>query len=283
VDPLVILGCGFVGHEVARLALSDGSNVIGTTRGPPPAGGLLLPGFETRVVPVLTREIVRSLVPGGGRVLVAFPPDGQTDAEIAPALASARVVYLSTTGVYGGARGRVDESTDVDASEPRALLRLTAERAYLDRGATVLRAAGIYGPGRGLHRRLLGGDFRIPGAGTNVVSRIHVTDLARLTLRRRPTWHRWRNGLRRRRRPCPANRSDPLAVASELPIPPEAPVDNRPDPSPRSRRRQHASSAPRSPVPELPRGPEARLTAEGSTTRFAARPERTREGSATPE
>src|SRR5262249_27079067 len=33
-----------------------------------------------------------------------------------------------------------------------------------------------------LHSRLLGGDFRIPGAGTNVVSRIHVTDLARMIL-----------------------------------------------------------------------------------------------------
>jgi nucleoside-diphosphate-sugar epimerase len=182
VDPLVILGCGFVGLEVARLGLSNGANVIGTTRGAPRDGVIPTPGFEMRVVPVLTRDVVRSLVAPGRRVLVAFPPDGQTDAEIAPALAGARVVYLSTTGVYGGARGRIDESTDVDSSEPRAALRLAAERAYLDRGATVLRAAGIYGPGRGLHRRLLGGDFRIPGAGANVVSRIHVTDLARMTL-----------------------------------------------------------------------------------------------------
>jgi nucleoside-diphosphate-sugar epimerase len=84
--------------------------------------------------------------------------------------------------VYGSARGRVDDSTDVDASDPRAAARLAAERAYLDRGAIVLRAAGIYGPGRGLHRRILEGTFRIPGDGTNVVSRIHVTDLARFAL-----------------------------------------------------------------------------------------------------
>src|SRR5262249_17564868 len=44
--------------------------------------------------------------------------------------------------------------------------------------ATVLRAAGIYGPMRGLHRRILDGEFRIPGTGANVVSRIHVEDLA---------------------------------------------------------------------------------------------------------
>jgi nucleoside-diphosphate-sugar epimerase len=46
----------------------------------------------------------------------------------------------------------------------------------------VIRAAGIYGPGRGLHLRLSHGSFRVPGDGTNVVSRIHVADLAELVL-----------------------------------------------------------------------------------------------------
>ena len=183
--PLVILGCGFAGLEVARLGLEagfgDGADVIGTTRTAGPADGVL-GRIDRRVVPVLTREVVEALVPPGARVVVGFPPDGETDRAIAPALASARVVYVSTTGVYGSARGRVDEGTDVDPSEPRAAARLEAERAYREYGATVLRAAGIYGPGRGLHRRLLAGGFRIPGDGTNVVSRIHVTDLAKLAL-----------------------------------------------------------------------------------------------------
>jgi nucleoside-diphosphate-sugar epimerase len=175
--PLVILGCGFVGHEVARLALAEGSEVVGTTRGGSRAADLGA-GFEMRTVAELTRPVVEALVPEGARVLVAFAPDGRTDAAIAPALAHARAVYVSTTGVYGRARGRVDETTEVDPSEPRAAERLAAERVYRDVGATALRAAGIYGPWRGLHRRLLGGDFKIPGAGSNVVSRIHVTDLA---------------------------------------------------------------------------------------------------------
>src|SRR5258708_38627058 len=116
--PLIILGCGFTGLEVARLGL-DGligrADVIGTTRTAGPADGVL-GRIDRRVVPVLTREVVEALVPPGARVLVGFPPDGETDRAIAPALASARVVYLSTTGVYGSARGRVDEATDVDPS-----------------------------------------------------------------------------------------------------------------------------------------------------------------------
>ena len=66
----------------------------------------------------------------------------------------------------------------MDPSEPRAAARLEAERIYLDLGATILRAAGIYGPGRGLHRRIIAGTFHLPGTGENTVSRIHVTDLA---------------------------------------------------------------------------------------------------------
>ena len=206
---IVILGCGFAGLEVARLALADGASVIGTVRtGVPTLGELdaVSGGFERRAVPTLTRKIVEPLVAAGASVLVGFPPDGRTDQAIAPALSASRVVYLSTTGVYGRASGHVDELTQVDPSEPRAALRLAAERAYREQGATVLRAAGIYGPGRGLHRRLLSGDFRIPGTGTNVVSRIHVTDLARIALAVLAS----RNE---------AHRGDAFVVADDAPVP----------------------------------------------------------------
>jgi len=181
--PLVILGCGFTGLEVARRARSRGSRVIATTRSPDKMPGLVELGIEARLVSMLDADLVGNVLPAGADVLVALPPDGTTDAEIAPALRSARhVVYISTTGVFGAARGHVDESTPVDPSEPRARVRLEAEGAYLAAGATILRAAGIYGPGRGLHRRLLAGDFRVPDDGSNVVSRIHVADLASLVL-----------------------------------------------------------------------------------------------------
>jgi nucleoside-diphosphate-sugar epimerase len=43
--------------------------------------------------------------------------------------------------------------------------------------AVALRAAGIYGPGRGVHARLRAGEYRVIGAGDGFVSRIHVDDL----------------------------------------------------------------------------------------------------------
>jgi nucleoside-diphosphate-sugar epimerase len=209
---LVILGCGFAGAEVARRAISAGVRVLASTRQPERRAALERSGLEVQLVKELTAERVRPWVSDGAEVLVAFAPDGSTDAEIAPALeAASHVVYISTTGVYGAHRGRVDEATPVDPSEPRARDRLEAERCYRDGGATVLRAAGIYGPGRGLHLRIKEGTFRIAGDGQSVVSRIHVADLAEMVL-----------GIFRRARVSEKSltaRSEVFVAADDTPVP----------------------------------------------------------------
>lgn len=180
---LLVLGCGFTGTEVARRAIAAGHHVVATIRGHERREGLERLGVELHVLPALTADWVARRVGPNVNVLVAFAPDGRTDAEIAPALlGAAHTVYVSTTGVYGAQRGRIDETTPVDGAEPRARERLAAERCYREFGATIVRAAGIYGPGRGLHLRVQSGTFRIPGDGTNVVSRVHVADLARMIL-----------------------------------------------------------------------------------------------------
>ena len=92
------------------------------------------------------------------------------------------VAYISSTGVYGARTGVIDESTPLDLTAPSARARGEAESLWRARGAVVLRAAGIYGPGRGLHLRLRDGRHRIVEDGHRVVSRVHVTDLARLLL-----------------------------------------------------------------------------------------------------
>lgn len=181
--PLVVLGCGFTGMEAARLALAAGRRVLASTRSAAHAAELAALGIEARVLPHLDAAATSALVPAGADVLITFPPDGVTDAQIAPALGAARaLVYISSTAVYGEAAGAIDERVPVDPSAPRAAARLAAEEAYRAQGAVILRAAAIYGPGRGLHIRLARGEHRIAGDGLAVVSRIHVTDLARLAL-----------------------------------------------------------------------------------------------------
>jgi nucleoside-diphosphate-sugar epimerase len=90
--------------------------------------------------------------------------------------APARVVYISSTAVYGAAKV-VNEATLVDDSDPRAKARLEAERTVAAGpwSSLILRSAAIYGPGRGAHESFRRGSY-VPGE--NVVSRIHVDDLA---------------------------------------------------------------------------------------------------------
>ena len=97
-----------------------------------------------------------------------------------PGRDAARLVYVSSTGVYGPGGGAwVDETWPVAPITESGRARATAEAALA--GAAVpwvaLRAAGIYGPGRGLVDRIRAGAYRVVGDGNSHVSRIHVVDL----------------------------------------------------------------------------------------------------------
>jgi nucleoside-diphosphate-sugar epimerase len=127
-------------------------------------------------------EAPLDFVPDGARVLYSIPaltPDP------APAILARltgrieRLVYLSTTSVYGRQR-EVNEDTPVAPVSESARARVQAEIAALGGpwSGMVLRPAAIYGPGRGVHVRMQQGTFRLAGAGMNFVSRIHVEDLA---------------------------------------------------------------------------------------------------------
>lgn len=178
---LLILGGGFTGAAVARCALARGINVTATTRSEARAGSLRALGATPLVAPAVDERTLQGHVDEDTCVLVTMPPDGVTDASLAASLAplrAAAVAYVSSTAVYGGAIGRVDETTPTDRTAARAAPRLDAEAAWQRAGASVLRAPGIYGPGRGLHLRLARGEVRLAGPGGNAISRVHVDDLA---------------------------------------------------------------------------------------------------------
>ncbi|MEP7364627.1 MAG: NAD-dependent epimerase/dehydratase family protein [Acidobacteriota bacterium] len=176
----LILGAGYTGGRVAALLERQGRRVVrlrehaseGATR------------FD--VLDPSTHGALAGAIEPGARVLYSLPvlrtPDGYraTAPLVAPLLAkAARVVYLSTTGVYGDVH-LVDETTPAAPRHQREELRL-AEEQKLAAGpwsTLVLRPAAIYGPGRGVHESMKAGKYRLPGDGSNFISRIHVDDLA---------------------------------------------------------------------------------------------------------
>ena len=123
-------------------------------------------------------------VPRGAIVVCAAPPGSDPAGEIRALLAVAReatrIIYLSSTGVYGpGHGGWVDEAWPVAPITESGRARAAAEAALAESSVpwVALRAAGIYGPGRGLVDRIRAGTYRVIGDGTSHVSRIHVVDL----------------------------------------------------------------------------------------------------------
>jgi nucleoside-diphosphate-sugar epimerase len=180
---VLVLGCGYTGTAVAHAARARGLAVVATLRKSPPEPGLEASGVTVLVAPELD-EHIGDHVSADTHVVTAFPPDGHTDARIAPSLERAHsVAYVSSTGVYGERRGLIDDTTEVPSPPAeRARRILSAEATYRAIGATVLRCPGIYGPDRGLHMRILRGEHRIPGDGSRTLSRIHVQDLALLLL-----------------------------------------------------------------------------------------------------
>jgi nucleoside-diphosphate-sugar epimerase len=181
---IVLLGCGYTGLEVARQARALGLSVLATTRARSRGPELEQVGATPLVLGLPTFDELALSVDATSALIVSFPPDGQADARLAPLAARAFAsAYVSSTGVYGDTRGRIDDSTPAAPDAPRNALRLSAEQAWRAHGATVLRVGAIYGPFRGQHERVRSKSARIAGDGSHFVCRLHVEDLARALLR----------------------------------------------------------------------------------------------------
>jgi nucleoside-diphosphate-sugar epimerase len=159
--------------------LARGARVICTSRD---IRGLAdLPGAEWVSLDI-SKPFSLDFVPAGSLVLHSIPPLEDDDPRaITRALGDrpSRLMYLSTTGVYGDVRD-VSAATAPAPRDERGWQRLRVEDAVLSSGISsiVLRPSAIYGPERGAHVSIAENRYRLVGDGENFVSRIHVDDLA---------------------------------------------------------------------------------------------------------
>lgn len=171
----VVVGAGYTGARVAELLRARGDAVVTTRR---------RDGFDLAVA---NEDAIAVLVRGAAVVVVTAPPSGPDGVaegrlgEVAGREGVARIVYISSTGVYAPAGGAwVGEDFATAPVSPSGRARLAAERAIAGGpvSCVCLRAAGIWGPGRGAVERLRAGTYRVIGDGDTYVSRVHVDDLA---------------------------------------------------------------------------------------------------------
>ena len=187
---VLVIGCGDTGLRVARMALDAGRRCSGLVRQAASVARLRFEGVEA-----LQQDLDRDglTLPVADQVLIAAPPpkQGTQDTRLVRVLSALppprRLVYISTSGVYGDCGGAwVDEHAPLRPLTPRAQRRVDAESRLSDwaqdRGVELvrLRAPGIYGPGRLPIQRLQRGLPVIRPAEAPWSNRIHVEDLARV-------------------------------------------------------------------------------------------------------
>lgn len=210
---LLIVGCGDVGQRVVR-ALGKRWTVRALTSHADRSVPLRTLGITPLLGNLDAAATLRRLGPLASRVLHLAPPpstgeDDPRTRHLLQALARhgscQRLVYGSTTGVYGDTGGaRFDETRTVAPVNARARRRVAAESALrhwaVSQGVTasILRIPGIYAgdrPGGHPRERLARGTPVLRAEDDVYTNHIHADDLARLCvaalLRGRPQriWH----------------------------------------------------------------------------------------------
>lgn len=195
---ILIMGCGDVGVRVARQHLAQGHTVTALVRSERSATLQTAQGIQT-IRADLDDPATLTALPTAGALLYYFAPpplSGECDPRMKNFLHAishqalpARVVLISTSGVYGDCQGAwVNEERVPQPDSERARRRLDAEqqlRAWGVRhavGTVILRVPGIYGPGRLPEKRLRAREPVLHEAQSPWSNRVHIMDLVRACL-----------------------------------------------------------------------------------------------------
>ena len=162
---ILLAGCGYIGAQLALLEKHAGTQIEAFVRSERSVSSLAEKKMTAEILDLDTPLAVSPSQTKATDCLYYFvppPPAGQTDRRsenfIRHVMAQNRpkqIVLISTTGVYGDCGGRwIDESEAPKPYAGRARRRLDAERqwrSWADMNKvplTILRVAGIYGPGK---------------------------------------------------------------------------------------------------------------------------------------
>ena len=188
-----VVGCGYLGLRVAEIWRDAGHTVHVTTRSEQRAKELMRQGFEPLVIEITAPNCQISL-PAVDTVLYAVGFDRRSGLSREDVYCSGlnnvlqrlprvtdRLIYISSTGVYGQTMGEwVDEQSVCNPTQEGGKVCLAAEELLrtspFGGRSVVLRLAGIYGPSRVPFLERLRNREAIPVVAEGYLNLIHVDD-----------------------------------------------------------------------------------------------------------
>jgi nucleoside-diphosphate-sugar epimerase len=192
---VTIVGCGDIGTRLALGYIADGVSVTGIVRSSKRLERLAGAGIHgVRIDLDQPSNSIKLIESSQLFYFTPPPPRGDKDTRVRQFIEGLckpgipeRVVYLSTTGVYGDCQGEwVDETRSPAPLADRAKRRLDAEQCWLawseETGSSVviLRVAGIYGPGKLPLERLRSGQPMVSEEDAPITNHIHSLDLVKI-------------------------------------------------------------------------------------------------------
>ncbi len=193
-------GLGFSSQRAAQIMHQSGAftDTLGTVRTPEKAAAITNAAYSALVFDGKAPgpDVGQALKSGVTHIVLSIAPDENGDpvlrhhrADLDAAADLQWLCYYSTVGVYGDFGGDwIDETVPLVPRNMRSDYRVIAEQQWRDYAAergvplTILRLAGIYGPGRSTFDKLREGTARRVIKPGQVFNRIHVEDIARVTM-----------------------------------------------------------------------------------------------------
>lgn len=193
---VLIIGCGDIGLRVAKTWKNAAKTVFAMARSEESMDIFRQQHLHTCQGDLDETHSLKSLPTRQALVYYFAPPPakGHVDTRMANFLANiekeglpARLVYISTSGVYGDQAGElINEETPVNPSVDRARRRYNAEQQLRSWSkqttvpVTILRVGGIYGPGRLPLQRIKDQVPMLHEELSPQTNRIHADDLAQV-------------------------------------------------------------------------------------------------------
>jgi nucleoside-diphosphate-sugar epimerase len=188
---VLIAGCGYVGQATADLFFEHGWQVEGWTRSPESAQKLCGKAYAVQAVDISDKiRVTDSKREFDAVVHCASTRGGDVDLYRQVYLNGARhlldrfvgstIVFTSSTSVYGQNNGAwVTEESPTESARETGRILLEAEKLVLSGGGTVVRLAGIYGPGRSaLLAAFLAGEAILDPGNDRFINQVHRDDIA---------------------------------------------------------------------------------------------------------